>query len=277
MSILSVLSKISHIITEPINVLSDWAREPLKNSAHARNLEQQNNAAKTTSEIKKSEELHAANILSKQKELDAKIEQARAKIEQENKIMDADLLSKQKQLDTELHIKKETEIPKILAEIDELRKDNEFNRMKAVSDAIMEYQKHLTKLNVEAVSAIGTMQLDLREKAQALVYDKTIKYKQLQDMAHQQAFDEITKIETTFQNNEMAKSILMRSVEVRLVNIITTAQNFLIELNNDIAVINNSITLLTEKGQGFIENHLGKFQTISNGMLESKEHNNLLT
>lgn len=275
MSVLSVLSKISHLITEPINVLSDWAREPLKKKAHERNLEQQNNAAKTTSEIKKSEELHTATILTEQKELDAKIELARAKLEQENKIIDADLVSKQKKLDTELHIKKETEIHKILAEIEELKKDNEFTRMKAVSDAIMEYQKHLTKLNVEAVSAIGNMQLELREKAQSLVYDKTIKYKQLQDMAHQQAFDEITKIETTFANNEMAKSILMRSVEARLVNIITTAQNFLIELNNDITIINNSITMLTEKGQGFIENHLGKFQTISNGMVENK--NNLLT
>ncbi|MCY1551372.1 hypothetical protein D9M68_876970 [compost metagenome] len=111
------------------------------------------------------------------------------------------------------------------------------------------------------------MQLDLREKAQDLVYEKTIKYKELQDSAHHQAYMEIQKIEESFAENEFAKNILYKSVDQRLANIIITAQKFLEELNNDIAVLNKSINLLTEQGQTFIESHLEKFHVVSDGSL----------
>jgi hypothetical protein len=233
-----MFDKLDDIIYEPIKLMTDWAREPLKGREHKRELESQKNAMFTESEVKMREATHSANLDMSQKKLDA-----------------------------ELEIKKKTEVQRILAEIDEIRKDKEFERMKAVSDAIMEYQEHLTRLNVNAISAIGSMQLDLREKAQNLVYDKTVKYKELQTSAHNQAVEEILRIEKDFSDNEIAKTILLRSVDIRLANIISTAQNFLIELNNDIAVLNKSINLLTERGQTFIEEHLGHFHVISNESL----------
>lgn len=154
-----------------------------------------------------------------------------------------------------------------LVEIEELRKDKDFARMSAVSDAIIKYQEHLTQLNLSAITAIGTMQLDLREKAQNLVHDKTIRYQEIQKKAYDEAFEEIMRIEKEFADNEMAKSILMRAVDARLGNIITTAQNFLLELNNDLGVLNKSINLLTERGQNFIQEHLGQFQVITSGSL----------
>jgi hypothetical protein len=123
----------------------------------------------------------------------------------------------------------------------------------------MRYQEQLTKLNVNATSAIGHMQLELRERAQELVYDKTIKYKELQDLALKEAMADLEKIELNFSNNEVAKDILTKAVDKKLSNIIDTAQNFLIELNNDIKLLNQSISLLTERGQSFIESHLQHF------------------
>jgi hypothetical protein len=238
MGILDMLDKLDDIIYEPIKLVTDWAREPLKGREHRRSIEAQDHKIKTESETKMKEASHLANIEDQHKKVDA-----------------------------ELEIKKKTEVQRILAEIDEIKKDKDFARMKAVSEAIMQYQQHLTKLNVNAINAIGHMQLELREKAQNLVYDKTIKYKQLQDSAHSQAFEEIQRIENDFSGNEAAKNILYKSVDTRLANIITTAQNFLIELNNDIAVLNKSINLLTERGQSFIEDHLGQFCVVTSGSL----------
>ncbi len=241
MGILDAIKKLGDIALEPIRVITDFAREPLRGRQHQRELERESHAARTESEIKLKELSHAAGL-------------------EEEKL----------KLEAELEIRRKTEIQRILTDIDELKRDKEFARMKAVSDAIMQYQEHLTRLNVNAISAIGTMQLDLREKAQKLVYEKTIKYKELQDVAHAQAMQEMIAIEANFSGNEAAKSILYNSVDKRLANIISTAQNFLIELNNDIAVLNKSINLLAENGQSFIENHLANFHVVTNGSLLSE-------
>lgn len=238
MGMLDFVQKLGDIVMEPIRVISDYAREPLRGSQHRREMEREVHAANTDSDIKLRESSHAAGIEAERRKLEA-----------------------------ELEIKRKTEIHRILTEIDELKKDKEFARMKAVSDAIMQYQEHLTRLNVNAIGAIGAMQLDLREKAQNLVYEKTIKYKELQDNAHAQAMQEMIAIENNFGSNDAAKAILYNSVDKRLANIISTAQNFLLELNNDIAVLNKSINLLAENGQSFIEDHLKNFHVITNGSL----------
>ncbi len=104
--------------------------------------------------------------------------------------------------------------------------------------------------------------MELREKAQNLVYSKTIKYKELQDVALEDAVKSFERVETKFANNEVAKNILNVAIDKRLANIIDTANNFLLELNNDIKILNERITLLAESGQKFIENHLGHFHSI---------------
>lgn len=238
MSFLTFFDKLDDIIYEPIKLVTDWAREPLKERENRRQMTRDQHSVQVESDAKMKQASHAANLDMAQKKLDA-----------------------------DLEIKRKTDVQRILVEIDELRKDKELVRMKAVSDAIMQYQEHLTRLNVNAINAIGCMQLDLREKAQNLVYEKTIKYKELQDSAHLQAVSEVERIEERFSGNEAAKMILYKSVDIRLANIISTAQNFLLELNNDIAVLNKSINLLTERGQTFIEDHLSQFHVVSSGGL----------
>ncbi len=233
-----VFDKLDDIIFEPIKLVTDWAREPLKSRDHSRNLEREERAQRLAADIVK-----------------------------EDKILDAKLADQSKKNDAELEIRKKTEVQRILTEIETLKKDKDFERMQAVSDAIMKYQEKLTQLNISAISAIGNMQLDLRKKAQELVYEKTINYKELQDSAHKQAFLEMQRIEESFPDNEAAKAILYRSVDQRLASIIITAQKFLEELNNDIAVLNQSINLLTAQGQSFIESHLEKFHIVTDGNL----------
>lgn len=217
-----MFDKLDDIIYLPIKLITDWAGEPLKDREHKRQIEKQTAMIRAEAEIRREE----------------------------------------KELETELAIKKETEVQKILVEIEECRKDRELERMKAVSEAIMRYQKELTKLNTDAVMAVEQMQLDLKDKAQSLVYEKTIKYKELQDVAFTEASQDLKRIEQEFPDNSPAREILLKAVDRRLANIIDTAHNFLLELNADIKLLNQNINLLAEKGHTFIESHLDKFHVI---------------
>lgn len=230
MGFFKMFDKLDDIIYKPIEAMTDWAKEPLKRWEHKRQMEK---------------------------------EKALIKEESENRI-------REKESEINLAIKKETQIKKTLVEIEEYKKDKEFERMKAVSEAIMRYQEELTKLNVNAINAIGHMQLDLRGKAQKLVYDKTIKYKELQDSAFGEAATDLKRIEDDFSDNKEAKKILINAVDKRLANIIDTAHNFLIELNNDIKLLNQNISILADKGQIFIEQHLDKFHMIEDTVQKAK-------
>lgn len=228
-----MFDKLDDIIYKPIELVTDWAREPLKARDHKRKEQSADNELKRDIERKTAEQRVASEIKMKEREREADIE-----------------------------VKKETEVIRIIAEIQEWKKDQEFNRMKAVSEAISKYQKELTQLNVDAVNDIGHMQIELREKAQNLVYEKTIKYKDLQMTSTQEAMEDLKRVETDFSDNEVAKKILNKAIEDRLGNIINVAANFLEELNDDIRSINKNITLLAESGHRFIETHLAHFQEL---------------
>lgn len=137
--------------------------------------------------------------------------------------------------------------------------------MERTTVAIALYLEQLTKLNVETINAIGHMQLELKERAQQLVYEKTIQYKQLQNTAIEEAMNDFIRIEDKFGDNERAKDILIRAVDTKMGNIIHTSTRFLEELNRDIVSLNQSIDRLTNQGQKFIENHLERFHITDAG------------
>ena len=230
--ILNILDKLVNIVYRPIELISDWASEPLKNAA----LEREIDAAKRKG-----------------------IAQAE---------IDKMILTYQH----ELRIKQEAEIARIYMDLDQLKKDKELSRQKEVSDAIMEYQKQLTRMNIDAVNAIGNMQLDLRAKAQALMQEKTQEYRALQTEAHQQARQELKELNEDYPDFEryaLEREMLMDSIKLRLTAVITAAQHFLNALNDDIRVINTSITVLTERGQDEILKQIERFQVNANGILPS--------
>lgn len=230
--LMGVLDKLVSIVYRPIELVADWASEPLKNSALEREVEAAKKKGIAQAEIDKI-------ILTHQ---------------------------------YELKIKQETEIARIYMELEQLKKDKELSRQKEVSDAIMEYQKQLTRMNIDAVNAIGNMQLDLRTKAQALMQEKTQEYRAIQTEAHQQARQELKEINEDFPDSEryaVEREMMMDSIKSRLTSVITAAQHFLNALNDDIRVINTSITVLTERGQDEILKQIERFQVNANGILPS--------
>lgn len=228
-------------ISKPVEVLCDWASEPLKSRSHDRS--------------------ESARDSAHQRNMETLTAQSRAEHEIRTREMELkhELKAKEKELDVDLEVRKIREIEMAVAEIQEWKKEKEFERMERTTAAIALYLEQLTKLNVETINAIGHMQLELKERAQQLVYEKTIQYKELQDTAIEEAMNDFLRIEEKFGDNERAKDILIRAVDTKMGNIIDTSTRFLEELNRDIVSLNQSIDRLTNQGQKFIENHLERF------------------
>lgn len=169
-----------------------------------------------------------------------------------------------RELDVQLTIKRQTGIQKAIFELDEIRKEKDFERMERTIKALQEHQESWARLNTETIKAIGNMQIELYDKAQDLVLRKTQQFRELQDQAYRQAEQEILRIEGNFSENETAKTILYRAVDLKLSNVVLAADNFLKELNRDIILLNNDISSLSKQGQVFIENNLNRL-AIANG------------
>jgi hypothetical protein len=134
--------------------------------------------------------------------------------------------------------------------------------MKSVSDAMMEYQKELTRINVEAVQTIGSMRIDLQKKAYDLIHQQTIQYSELQERALLQAQTQLERIDSS-NISESSKAILSKGVDETLASIIRNASRFLDQLSADISLINKDINLITASGQDFIQRHLEEFKLIT--------------
>lgn len=228
--LLVILDKLVDIVHRPIELVSDWASEPLKSN-----------------------------------EMKRKIAEARDKGMAEAEIEKMMLAFKH-----ELRIKQKTEIAQIYMELEQIKLDKEFERQKEISEAIMGFQRQLTRMNIDAVNAIGEMQLDLRGKAQALMQEKTREYRALQTEAHQQARQELKELDEDFpdyQRHKPQREMLMGSINSRLVNVIAAAEQFLNALNEDIRAINGSITVLTERGQEAILEQIEHFRLNAAGAL----------
>lgn len=228
-------------ISKPVEVLCDWASEPLKSRSHDRGESARDSAHRRNMETLTVQSKSEHEIRTREMELEY------------------ELKAKEKELDVDLEVRRVREIEMAVAEIREWKKEKEFERMERTTAAIAHYLEQLTKLNVETINAIGHMQLELKERAQQLVYEKTIQYKELQDTAIEEAMNDFLRIEEKFGDNERAKDILTRAVDTKMGNIIDTSTRFLEELNRDIVSLNQSIDRLTNQGQKFIENHLERF------------------
>jgi hypothetical protein len=215
-------SKLAEVLTLPVNMMCNWAEEPLKRFEYDR--------------IEKTKDKDVQREITRQVGVEVALSDQR--------------------------IKEETEIVRIITEIEQLKKDKEFARMKDVSDAMMEYQKELTRVNVEAVEAIGSMRIDLQRKAYELIHEKTQQYKALQHESIQNARDQLIEINAIPGLSESDKAILTSGVSAILTSTIHEAKRFIEQLSSDMQLISSDINLITTNGQQFIQRHLEQFQLI---------------
>lgn len=240
MSAATIVRNIFKTITSPLGVLEDWAKEPLR--AFENNRQQKNADREVDRSIKKQTEV-------------GRIE---SQIRMEEETHKADLA-----------IRMQTEVTRINAEIEEWQKDQQFERMKKVTEAVAHYQKHLNELNISTIRAIGEMDIELREKAQNLVLKKVTEFRQLQDAAQIQAAAEFDSIEEKYSTNERIREIMISASERKLVSVIENCEKFMQNLSIDIAEMSKNINQLTSSGQGFIIEQLQQFNQIGTSSVSS--------
>lgn len=146
-----------------------------------------------------------------------------------------------------------TEVERINAETEQWTKDQEFQRMKNVADALVRYREELTKLQLNTIRTIGNMDIELRAKAQDLILSKTKEYKALQDQATKDAEDEFGRILDKFSGNERILNIMISNSDKKLASIVNSTTMFLEELRGDISKMNENIDMITRSGQAFID------------------------
>ncbi len=240
----NVLFIIGDIILTPIKTICSWAEEPLRGNERSR--------------LESSKDSDVQRDIQRQVGVETALSNQRMK-EQENQ---STLSMKEQAHKTDLKIKRETEIVRIITEIEQLKKDKEFERMKSVSDAMMTYQTELTRINVEAVDAIGNMRIELQRRAYDLIHEKTMQYNELQEKALQQAADQLERIDSNPNMSEASRNIMTNAVDKKLAGIIDNATRFLVQLNDDMQLISKDINLITSSGQNFIQRHLEQFQLV---------------
>jgi hypothetical protein len=228
----TIVSKIGDVILAPFNLIYDWGTEPLKRYEHQR--------------TESSKDRDVERDIERQVGVDKALSEQRMR-EQKHK--------------NDLAIERETEVVRIITEIEQLKKDKEFERMKSVSDAMMEYQIQLTRINVEAVEVIGIMRIELQKRAYDLIQEKSQQFYEHKKLALADAQSQLETIHASELPDSM-KDILSGGVAEILSTTIRDATQFIQQLNDDMAFLNKDINLITSNGQEFIQRHLEHFKTI---------------
>lgn len=239
----AAVGKVFKVCTGPLGILEDWAAEPLKRWENERD----------------------------QANRDRDVERA---IRQQTGVesVKSDLRIKEASHQADLEIKMQTEIARINAETEQWTKDQEFQRMKNVAEAVTHYRERLTELQLNTIRAIGNMDIELRAKAQDLILSKTREYKALQDQAEKDAETEFERITEKFSGNERIMDIMITNASKKLASVIDGTSQFLLGLNEDIQKMNHNIDIITQSGQAFIDRQIeNQFNHLSlpNGNIKS--------
>ena len=285
MSFLSAVGGIFKAITAPLGVLDDWAREPLKRWENAReqanrdrdverDIRRQTGVDRVQSELRQEEarqqselrqeearqqrdlETHKSELRQEEARQQSKLRQEEARQQRDLETHKSKLRQEEARQQCDLEIRMRTEVERINAETEQWTKDQEFQRMKNVADALVRYREELTQLQINTIRAIGNMDIELRARAQDLILSKTKEYKALQDQATKDAEDEFCRILDKFSGNERILNIMISNSDKKLASIINSTTMFLEELRGDISKMNENIDMITRSGQAFIDRQI---------------------
>ena len=135
---------------------------------------------------------------------------------------------------------------KLNAELDDMIARKEIERNSLVMEAISNYQRTMAECTVSIGNSLGNMNIELRERATALVEDKQRQYSALQDAAMDKAATQLERIYEKFPTETRARSIMENAVEKQLNNIIETSDRFMRTIDADFSKMMDSVQRITE-------------------------------
>ena len=253
---MNVIGDVGRAIASPVNLLYEWGSSRIRRSEATHNAE-----------LQMMVESHAA-------EMQMKVESHKAYLSQANAITASRLRMEEAEHQAELEIKLHTEIDRIK----QWAKDKEFHRMVELSKAVVNYRKALTDLQTNTIRSIGSMSIELRDKAQNLILSKTREFMLLQSQAQKEAEGDFERIMEKFSGNERIFNIMIDSAQKKQANIVNATARFMNGLNDDIKAMNQNIDSITKSGQAFIEQQISNMSnplTLQGVMAKSVEGGNV--
>ncbi|WP_428565693.1 MAG: hypothetical protein ACP59X_05010 [Solidesulfovibrio sp. DCME] len=223
----TTVGKVGDAVTRSVEGILEWTSEPLKSFQHKRDLAR--------------EKLLHCNEVEKVKIL-------------------ADLESDRLKLIADLEIKKETEVNRINNEILQFTKDQDLQRQKDISDAIIHYQREYNTLVAEFISNISQLHIDLIDKAQDMIKRRLLDYKELQKEIRQEALTEYKDICASMGNDEFGKEFLISSLKRTVDDLLDTSSSIVKDLNDDLRRLKVMIERCATEGQVSIEMRLKSLQ-----------------
>ena len=170
--------------------------------------------------------------------------------------------------EADLAIRMQTEVVRINHETEQWVKDKEFERLNNINEAIIRYKKELSDIQMNIIKVVGDMSIELRDKAQNLIIEKTQQYQAIQKQAIDDAEVIFDRIETKYADKPRIYDSMIKSTEKILSSVIDNTTEYMSELKIELQNMSKSIDQITQNGQEFINKQIGSYSTLT-GKLES--------
>lgn len=246
--ILSMFEKLDDIVYKPVEALCNWINEPLKRSASKREAAAKQQTADI--ESKRSAQQHSQQMAASRQAADAVAADKRLESELRREELKAQNAAIKEQGEIQAQIRKWN------AEIDQMISEQEDARRDKLVESIKRYQIDLANASRDIVNSIGLMSLELREKANNMVIEKTKVYKAIQEDAIDQSQNRLLEIGEKFAGNERVRIIMEDRIINQMDSIVDMAGRFITELSEDIKRLNENSDYLMREGMKNVSTYL---------------------
>lgn len=214
-AIVNPFDKIDDIVYEPIHAISKWIEEPLKKFEHNRKMAEQRQAAD---------------------------------IEMENKRLEAEIREQDKKSTAELRLMVEERE----AEIQQMIDEHKANNLDRLVESIKRYQIDLGTASQEIIKSIGLMSIELREKANEMVLEKTKQYIAIQDEVKSKSNEELRQAKSDFGDDPIIYGDLVKQILDERRTMVDNASKFITALADDIKTINDTTNQLAQNSNDIL-------------------------
>lgn len=240
MALWDMFDKIDDIIYKPVESICEWTKEPLKRWEHKRDMEKQEQ--NIVAEEHAREECHQHEKEMAQQSADNEL--AKKRLEQELTERErASIIA-----DIEARARIENDVRMQNAKIEQIILQEEDARRDRLVQCLKRYQIDLANATIDIVNSIGIMSLELRERANCLVLEKTQEYIAIQEKSKDDAMKRLEEIGIRFANNERVRIRMEDSVINNMEAIINQADKFITEIAEDFKRLNQNTDELMRIG-----------------------------
>lgn len=145
---------------------------------------------------------------------------------------------------------------KMNEEIEQMIDDRELERQSKIMKSIERYQIEMAECSASIANSLGLMNIELRDKAHAMVQKRKKDYEIMQENALNNTNEQLVKISNQFPEGSNARRIMEGAVEKQINGIIENSIKFIQMIDDDFAKMMDSIAQITQQSTLNINQYL---------------------